>query len=145
MVKIIAKAISLASAPALTEPELLVRARDWAEILFPIVPIDHLSETVRTAFENHKGAFPINAYDIKDAYEIVKATTPKDAYCLNFKNHVNGQPEIYFYIPGVMEVDAIVPCGSCRPAEFMQTKKAIIANSGKRERTVAEIMEDLAA
>lgn len=141
---LVSKAISLANAPALDKGDLLIRARDWAEQMFRIVPENKLGQAAKYAFENHDSSFPVNFHDIIKAYKYLQTQdhvranqlpdTPeaRERYCYNYKNHLRGEPEIHLYIPGVTETDVIVPCGGCRPAEFHQTKVAIIQQK-KRE------------
>ncbi len=73
MMKIISKANSLGNSPVLTTEELTLRARDWAEELWRIVPVAQLSDSARLAFKNHASSFPLNAYEIKNAYQQLRA------------------------------------------------------------------------
>lgn len=68
MVKTVARCISLANAPALTDAELLIRARDWSEVLWQIIPEERLADAFNRAAKDHSGSFPISAYDIKNAF-----------------------------------------------------------------------------
>lgn len=139
MVKIISKAISLANAPMLTEPELLVRARDWSEELHGIVPMEALNASMKRAFENHKSTFPLNAYDLKIAYTQLKAeqllslemkpisTDERVDRCTNKDNHLPDRfGEIEIFIHGVSDDDVIVPCGICRKEDFMEAKTELM-------------------
>lgn len=140
MVKIISKAISLANAPMLTEPELLVRARDWSEALHGIVPMEALNASVSRAFQNHKSTFPLNAYDLKTAYTELKAeqllslemkpisTDERVDRCTNKDNHLPDRfGEIEIYLPD-KDTEAIVPCGICRKEDFMEAKTELMAS-----------------
>jgi len=79
MVKIISRAISLANAPSLTESEIMVRARDWADALFANVPEDRLIDAFRRAIADHTSTFPMSAYELKTAYEKI-AEDERTAY-----------------------------------------------------------------
>ena len=52
-----------------TLPEKLSRAKAWSRLLFGIIPEQDLRAVFEAAFVNHTGTFPINAYDLKDAWE----------------------------------------------------------------------------
>lgn len=143
---LVSKAISLANAPALDKGDLLIRARDWAEQMFRIVPENKLAQAAKYAFENHTSSFPVNYHDIIQAHKYLQTQdhvranqlpdTPieRERYCYNYKNHLHGEPEILLYIPGVTDTDVVVPCGGCRPEEFRTIKTAILATKGKLER-----------
>lgn len=86
MVKIVSKAISLANAPSLTDAELLIRAKDWAEELALLVPENRLLETFRRAVADHQSTFPINFYDLKTAYDKIAVRGPVDEW--QFQKHL---------------------------------------------------------
>jgi hypothetical protein len=147
MVKIISKAISLANLPMLTEAELLVRARDWSEALWEIVPVEALNQCLRRAFEDHRSTFALNAYDLKSAYEKLKAQRTVIAddrqltnderveRCTNKANHLPDTfGEIELCISGIAE--GIVPCGRCRGEEFREAKRKLLR--GEVEPTIEE-------
>ena len=138
--KIISKAISLANAPMLTEPELLVRARDWADELHGIVPMEALNASMKRAFQDHKSTFPLNAYDLKMAYAANKldatmvdesrtlSTDEKVEKCTNKENHVEGTfGMIELFVPN--KIDGLVPCGRCRPEEYAEARVQLIASA----------------
>lgn len=137
MMKIISKAISLANAPMLTEPELLVRARDWADELHGIVPMEALNAAMHRAFQNHKSGFPVNAYDLKIAYGELQfeaatidesrtlSTDEKVEKCTNKENHVDGTfGMIELFIPP--DISSEVPCGRCRPDEYTEARQQLM-------------------
>lgn len=141
MTKIISKAISLANAPMLTEPELLVRARDWSEELHGVVPMEALNASMHRAFQNHKSTFPVNAYDLKIAYGelVIEGAMQDDARtlttdervdrCSNRLNHLPERfGEIEIYVPE-RDVELIVPCGLCRTEEFNTEKQRLLAEA----------------
>jgi hypothetical protein len=55
--------------PALTETEQGERAKTWTELLFGIIPHDRLTDAYQRAFRDHQGLFPINAPELKAAWE----------------------------------------------------------------------------
>lgn len=139
MVRIISKAISLANSPMLTEPELLVRARDWSEELHGIVPMEALNASMKRAFENHKSTFPLNAYDLKNAYAELKlesieiansrvlTTDGRVDRCPNKRNHLENEfGMIEYYIPS-KDIEVVVPCGACRTEDFNAEKARLMA------------------
>lgn len=137
MVRIISKAISLANAPMLTGSELLVRARDWSEALWGIVPAEALSQSVSRAFENHQSSFPLNAYEVKLAYTELQSqaaivaesrtlsTDEMVEKCTNKDNHVEGHfGMIELYLPDG-NIAALVPCGRCRAEEYKGARERL--------------------
>jgi hypothetical protein len=77
--KMVLKSISLANSPALTEIELGQRTKDWAEFLFPIVPENMLQQSFQRAIYDHSGSFPLNFYEVKDAYQKLVGELPTEA------------------------------------------------------------------
>lgn len=73
LIRIITKAISLANAPALTENELAMRARDWSEVLFDVVPQERLLDAFKRAAQDHGTSFPISMHDVRIAYGKIDA------------------------------------------------------------------------
>jgi hypothetical protein len=67
------KSISLANAPTLTPSEQGQRSKDWAEALFPKIPEAMLDQSFQRAVHDHKGGFPISAYEVLNAYELLIA------------------------------------------------------------------------
>ena len=49
------------------------RAKVWTELLFEIIPTLRLRDAFERAFSEHESTFPVNAYDIKAAWERIKA------------------------------------------------------------------------
>jgi hypothetical protein len=139
MARIISKAISLANAPMLTEPELLVRARDWSEALHGIVPMEALNAAMSRAFENHNSTFPVNAYDLKIAYgelmlesamiDETRTLTTDDRVdrCLNKYRHLPDRfGEIEIYLPA-QDKEVVLPCGYCRTEDYNEAKARLLA------------------
>lgn len=122
----------------LTSPELLVRARDWSEVLFDVVPIHALEPAVRKAFADHDSSFPLNAYELKTAYHGIKdeiritedartlTTDERVDRCSNRANHLpNAFGTIAFYIPD-RDQEYFIPCGICRKEDFMEAKTKLL-------------------
>lgn len=70
--EIIAKSVSLANMPSLTEIEIGNRARDWYDLFYGVIPEDKLFPAFQDAFAAHDNAFPVSAYEVKAAYEQMK-------------------------------------------------------------------------
>lgn len=49
--------------------EVLVKAKVWSELLCRIVPESRLQECFDLAFRRHESSYPVNAYDLKRAWE----------------------------------------------------------------------------
>ncbi len=58
-----------ANMPPLTESELGTRAMHWAEVLSPIIPLARVRDSLNRAFADHRSVFPVNAHEIKFAWE----------------------------------------------------------------------------
>ena len=69
--ELIIKSGELANHPPLEETPLNARALAWAEVLFPIVPLDDLKPAFNAAFTSAKSDFAINAQAVKLGYERV--------------------------------------------------------------------------
>lgn len=69
VLRMVLKSISLANSPTLTEEEQGDRTRDWAEVLYPIIPDEN---EARAAFQRavhaHRGSFPLTCYEVIDAF-----------------------------------------------------------------------------
>lgn len=62
-----------------TLAEKMDRAEVWARLLSGIVPEERLQECFDRAFRQHKSSFPVNAYDLKAAWEEMhRASGPVD-------------------------------------------------------------------
>lgn len=104
VVRIITKAVSLASMPPLTESELADRAQDWMGLMFTVVPEGRLEQAFRSAVHAHSGPFPVTAYEVLDGFKQIAAAPgysapvsdpkPKDgSYCL--RCHNTGYEHVY--------------------------------------------------
>jgi len=58
----------------LPETEILVRAKDWAETLFEIIPEDRLKDAFDHAARTRQNAFPVSAYDLITAWTAINKT-----------------------------------------------------------------------
>jgi hypothetical protein len=131
MIRIIRKSISLANAPSLTEGEYGIRARDWAEQLFEVVPEDRLFEAFGRAVKDHNSSFPVNFYDLKAAWHRIETEEAAERqrrlnehmaenpvkYCKAAYNHVdqvNDDGEVTVMIGGPNGKEVIIPCPDCR-------------------------------
>ena len=67
-----------ASSQTATLPEKMSRAEVWARLLFGIIPANELQIAFDRAFAKHTTPFPVNAYDVKLAWESFDAAHIKD-------------------------------------------------------------------
>ncbi len=56
------------SSQIVTTAEKMAKAKDWARLLFNIIPENRLEECFAAARENHHSPFAISAYELEDAY-----------------------------------------------------------------------------
>jgi hypothetical protein len=139
------------SGHAPTDVEKLARAETWSRGLFGVIPEGALQKSFDRAFRDHSGSFAVSAYDLKDAYEKIKnehvamgqsrqlTTDERVERCSNKPNHLPGTfGEIKLCIPDVVD-DAVVPCGRCRPDEYVAKKRELLA--GRDEPNFARSLE----
>jgi hypothetical protein len=155
MLRVIRRSISLANAPSLTEAEYGIRAKDWCELLEAVIPEERLMDSFMRAARDHASAFPVNAYEIQDAWKNIQAeeqarreTEAVDDVsaidtCGNKANHVleNGEDHglVELYDP-TDNSTRIVPCFTCRRAAFDQRQAEYIAS--KEGAGIAEVAAD---
>lgn len=144
MLRVIRKSISLANAPSLTETEYGLRAGDWCELLCEIIPEPRLMDAFMRAARDHASAFPVNAYEVKNAWANIEAeeqaakknNLPADdlsaiANCSNRHNHADNElasPNeglVVLYDPGD-DSERMIPCWSCRPKAYAQRQAEYI-------------------
>lgn len=119
-----------------TFAEKAARADTWARVLFGIVPEDRLQNAFDRAFRDHDSSFPVNAYDIKTAWEKIRTEeyeaekTARLAECPNDKYHIGETASVVLMNPHTQE-DELYPCPKCRPEEFENKKKTDIALYGE--------------
>lgn len=70
--EIVRRTLSWANQPALTEPQMAQRAMDWQDAFEGIIPMDRLTDALSAARKAHTGSFPINAYEVLDAWKGIK-------------------------------------------------------------------------
>lgn len=98
------------------------------EMLYEIVPVDRLDDAFRLAFKRHNTPFPINVYDLKNAYDQLCSeeaaaraeSRRQDAesnpvkYCPTKHEHVNESGDVVVVIGGPGGKDVTIPCPDCR-------------------------------
>jgi hypothetical protein len=57
-----------ASSQRPTLAEKMITADVWARLLFATIPESRLQDCFDLAFRNHTSTFPVNAYDLKNAW-----------------------------------------------------------------------------
>lgn len=123
--------------------EKVSRAEVWARHLFGIIPEDRLQECFYRAFETrHSGGFPVNAYDLNDAWNAIQTEDEERAakertaaresqpieHCSVRYRHINAVGEIEILYGGTGGIEAIVPCPFCR----MNANAQAMANLAER-------------
>lgn len=127
-----------ASSQNATFEEEMTRAKVWSDLLFEIVPENRLNDAFRRAFRDHDSSFPVNAYEIKAAWEAIEreeATSAAEAekkhvsenaieYCPNKRNHVldadTGEDHgmVEYADPDDRSKGVLRPCFDCRKSAF---------------------------
>ncbi|MGI8542212.1 MAG: hypothetical protein ACR2MD_01885, partial [Aridibacter sp.] len=107
----------------------------WTEALFNIIPETRLQDCFNKAFEIHRSNFPVNATELKYAWELIKNEEAKIAAeleeaelnpvdkCVHKNSHFineNGEDngEVEVMNPFDTTEDVIAPCAYCRPLAF---------------------------
>lgn len=157
-----------ASSQNATIEEQMQRANVWTDLLVDIVPENRLQDAFTRAFRTHTSPFPINAYDLKAAWEEIdkeekrhqesetnrrRAENPV-AFCEAEWNHLNaeGDIEIYLGVPPNGR-DVVVPCDRCRSAAFYarynEERAKFIADQPEMkqhfEKSIADVMCEMLA
>jgi hypothetical protein len=141
--------------------EITSTAKVWARILQNIIPEERLQECLDFAIAVHESAFPVNAYDLKNAWKQIQEMERAEAakaeglerrenpvkFCknaiLHFEGVYNGESieresGLVMMANGFLEPEIPVPCHLCRPgayAQFLERRKA--------RKTPSEMLEDL--
>jgi hypothetical protein len=56
-----------------TIEEELARAENWSGLLIDIIPVNRLNDCFKRAFRDKPNDFPVNAYDLKNAWQKIEA------------------------------------------------------------------------
>lgn len=137
-----------------TIEEEMLRAATWTDLLVDIIPPERLQDSFKKAFAEHDTAFPINAYEIKLAWESIEKIEAeqerqyqqqlrKENAVLNCKDkrmhlkNVMQDPKTQDDIGMVEYVDwfdkskfVIMPCATCRPSAHEQARSRHIEKNG---------------
>jgi hypothetical protein len=73
VMRIVRYSLELANQPPLEDDALDERAAIWAETVFGIIPENRLITAFRRATADHNSTFPMNAYDLKNAFDRISA------------------------------------------------------------------------
>jgi hypothetical protein len=122
-----------------TLAEEIARADVWTRLLFGLVPVDRLQQCFDRAFRDKSDTFPVNAYEVKNAWTKIQADEAARAAeaaadaaaerskvekCQNKPMHevVDGVDEglVEFVYGGVNGKSKLMPCPYCRPEGFRQ-------------------------
>jgi hypothetical protein len=122
----------------------------WMRILSEIIPEERLQDCFDHAFAVHKSNFPVNAYDLKNAWEKICEAEAAEKLkaeirereanpvllCPNIKLHFEGEfngekikksDGLLLIALGFNEPELPMPCDKCRPAanaQFLERRKA---------------------
>jgi hypothetical protein len=61
-----------ASSHNATIEEELARAENWSGLLIDIIPVNRLNDCFKRAFRDKPNDFPVNAYDLKNAWQKIE-------------------------------------------------------------------------
>lgn len=144
---LVKKTVSLSNQPPLAERDLAARATDWMEALEPVVPVDRLPDAFRRALVNHATTFPINAFEIQQAFveldgeekterqrienELKKQPENKVANCPKKAWHISGDGRVMVVNPFNFNEEIELPCRDCRPEAFYEQRAKFIAEHGE--------------
>lgn len=123
-----------------TTAEKVSRAETWSRHLFGIIPESRLEETFKRAFEIHERGFPVSAYDLNDAWNLIqvederKRQQEQDAiresrpveHCKMKLHHENELGERLIVVGGFGGVEHLIPCEFCRPTAHAQKMKILM-------------------
>ena len=136
----------------------VARAALWSRVLFDCVPSRDLQASFDRAFALHTTPFPVNAYEIKAAYELIRAeheqaakeaakqdrTTNAPKYCKEKSMHVNESGDIAVADPMDRSKDLILPCPVCRPKANEEARKRHAEGCGvKYDPTAKELIDSI--
>lgn len=134
-----------------TLEQIMARTAIWSRLLFGIVPAERFQHTFDRAFRDKPTNFPVDAYDLKNAWQRIEAeekaaevkrlndqkTENAIANCSNRVNHVDddrakaGEGLVELYDP-IDDTTQVVPCWGCRPrayeirtAEIIESKRGL--------------------
>lgn len=152
MLLIVHDSYAVSSQPVTIEEEM-AKAKDWSLLLFGIIPTSRLRNAFELAFRNHQSTYPVNGYDLKNAWAAIQeadaiaakaAEDPatKMAKCSNRSEHLiervsadltrdEGLVEILLGGPGGIEVQ--VPCPYCRETAHAQRMAELRQKHNVRE------------
>jgi hypothetical protein len=146
---LVMEALELANWPPLdTKKQLPTRAAIWTYRLIGRVPREDLSDAFERAVEDHRGSYPVNAYEVRQAHkEILRerrhkarvAPAPESKPC--DLTHVAGENRMVML--GAFGREELMPCPNCRPAAFAQREKAI--RSRAQQEALRQVAEAQAA
>jgi hypothetical protein len=66
--ELVRRTLSLSNQPSLTETELAQRAVDWQDTFEAEIPLSRLMDAFNAALRVHTGTFPVNAFEVLDAW-----------------------------------------------------------------------------
>jgi hypothetical protein len=102
--------------------KLMSRAETWSRLLHNVVPVERVQEAFDRAFADHSSEFPVNAYEIKAAWDKIRgeesaARAKKRGEiqsCDLAYNHINEHGDVEIVLGGPNGKTVIIPCAECR-------------------------------
>lgn len=139
-----------------TDAEKLSTTKTWSRILIDVIPALRLQDAFDHAFVRHSSPFPVNAYDLKMAWEEIaeaeriererieaeNRAVNRVAYCPDKYNHRSEADAMQEYQVGTGWV--WLPCAICRTDAYWQRVKEVKARNKENqidERRVGEVLK----
>lgn len=154
MLLVVADSFEL-SAQNPTMAEKVSRAETWSRHLWGVIPETRLKETFDRAFKAKTDGFPVSAYDLNDAWNVIQTedeeriAKEKEAlresqpidHCSAKYKHINEIGEIEILYGGPGGIEANVPCPFCRQDANAQAmanlSERLKAKHGEKSNVVA--------
>jgi len=156
MLLIVSDSFSLSSQNA-SLADKAARADIWARVLFGLIPAHRLQDAFDRAFAEHESVFPVNAYEIKAAWEKIRSEDRERAaaadqeerkanptqFCEKKGEHVTDDGEVdivNFKNPSEL---IRLPCRFCRPKAHDAARARWIEKNGGYDPKPTEVLRAL--
>jgi len=145
--EILEKTIARANQPPLEPEEFVLRMTTWTEdFLAEGIPRNRLADCYDAAREAHASIFPINSYEITQAWKQIvekerEAKLKLEArrreefpveYCADRNDHISPTGEVKIFSL-FTKTDEIVPCRKCRFEDYEKWRKKQVALYGEHQ------------
>jgi len=139
----------------LSEADIADRAVDWQDAFEGLIPVDRLNDAFISALRDHTSTFPVNAFEILAAWQILKAAEDVEAkkitdqnraansvqFCKQKEGHLNEYGEVEIVDPFDRSKNITMPCPNCRPNAHMEARARHVEKSGGLELPPIQIAE----